>query len=84
MAEKYKTIDKIRSYKELDDAIIPRVFKEYSSVDDYYTKCSSKDDLKNIKVRSIFFNARDDALSPVDIVDFTQCICQVTFFHFSF
>lgn len=75
-------MEKFKNYKDLDNAMIPKIFPEFSSADDYYTRGSSKDDLKNLKVRTIFFNAKDDILSPVYAVDLNQCNKKYILFYY--
>lgn len=62
--------------------MLTKIHPEFSSSDDYYFKSNSKDDLKNLKVRSLFFNAKDDILSPVNVLNFEDCIYFFYFFNF--
>ncbi len=43
----------------------------FKTVEEYYIKSSSKDDIEHLKIPSIFFNAENDLLSPIDTVDFS-------------
>ena len=45
----------------------------FKSVDDYYSKSSSIDDLENVRVPSLFINSRNDLLSPIDTVNLEKC-----------
>jgi abhydrolase domain-containing protein 1/3 len=43
----------------------------FESVEEYYIKSSSKVDIEHLKIPSIFFNAENDLLSPIDTIDFS-------------
>jgi predicted alpha/beta-fold hydrolase len=45
---------------------------DFDSVDDYYIKSSSVRDIANLKIPSLFLNAHNDKLSPVDTIDLEQ------------
>lgn len=59
--------------RDLDEKITIKIHTEFKSVEDYYTKASSCHDLEKIKIRSLFINALDDYISPVDTVDHSLC-----------
>jgi predicted alpha/beta-fold hydrolase len=58
----------LKNYRDWDELVTLKLF-DFESVDDYYIKCSSLHDLINVNVPSIYFNAKDDQLSPIDTVD---------------
>lgn len=67
--ENFQKIESYPSHKEMDHWLVTKIHPEFLDADHYYTLSSSKNDIKNLKVRTIFFNAKDDLLSPVDFVD---------------
>ena len=71
--ENYQKIETYKTHKDLDHWLVTKIHPEFKTADEYYTLSSSKDDIKKLRVRSLFFNAKDDFLSPIDIVDLKQC-----------
>jgi predicted alpha/beta-fold hydrolase len=65
-------LDKLKYCREFDDLIIVKMF-DFESVDDYYIKSSSMNDISQIKVPSLFINAKNDIVSPIDCVDENIC-----------
>jgi predicted alpha/beta-fold hydrolase len=65
-------LDKLKYYRDFDELIIVKMFK-FDSVDDYYIKSSCVHDLHNIRVPSLFINAADDLISPIECVDKNIC-----------
>ncbi len=61
-------LNKIKYYRDFDQLVTLKFFN-FESVDDYYVKSSSVYDLSNLNVPSLFFNAQNDKLSPVDTID---------------
>jgi predicted alpha/beta-fold hydrolase len=61
-------LNKIKYYRDFDRLVTLKFF-EFDSVDDYYIKSSSIYDLQHVNVPSLFINAKDDVLSPVDTID---------------
>ena len=60
-----------KNYREFDEMITLKLF-EFETVEEYYIKSSSKDDIEHLQIPSIFFNAENDKLSPVDTVDLSK------------
>jgi len=71
--ENYQKIDSYSSHKDMDNGLVTKIHPEFKDADEYYTLSSSKDDIKNLKVRTIFFNAKDDILSPIEKIDLKNC-----------
>lgn len=61
-----------KKYKLIDELLIVKLYG-YKSVDHYYEESSSMHDLKNLNFPSLFFNSKDDILSPIDSIDMTIC-----------
>lgn len=66
-----------RLYRDLDEALTCRIYG-FNSADEFYHKASCHSKLHKLKVPSIFFNSRDDKLSPIDSINMKTC----NFFNF--
>ena len=58
----------MKNYRDFDHHVTIKLFP-FETVEDYYIKSSSLDDVQHLKIPSLFFNAKDDKLSPVDTLD---------------
>jgi predicted alpha/beta-fold hydrolase len=68
----YEKIKSFKRYKHFDEFFTCKLFG-FDSVEEYYKDSSSFKDICKIKIPSIFFNAEDDRLSPVDCIDKSPC-----------
>ncbi len=68
----YDLIKSIKNYRDYDINFTCKNFG-FDTVEDYYHKSSCFYELKDIKIPSIFFNAKNDKLSPIDIMDMNIC-----------
>lgn len=59
----------INNYRDFDDLVTLKMFESFENVDDYYIKSSSYKDVENLQIPSLFFNSKDDKLSPIDTLD---------------
>lgn len=69
----FESIKTAKSTTELDNEVTIKIHKSFTSVDDYYTKTSSYYDIKNLRIKSLFINARDDRLSPIKAINLNVC-----------
>lgn len=58
----------IKNYRDFDEIVTLKLFK-FETVDDYYKESSCLHDIQHLKVPTIFFNSKNDKLSPVDTID---------------
>jgi predicted alpha/beta-fold hydrolase len=62
----------IKTVKDVDAAFTAKIHN-FESVEDYYMKTASIKDIQTIKIPTLFINAKDDSLSPVDLIDLKMC-----------
>jgi predicted alpha/beta-fold hydrolase len=63
----------LKYFKDVDAEFTAKIHN-FESVDDYYIKTASLKDIKGIEIPTLFINARDDILSPIDLVDLKLCM----------
>jgi hypothetical protein len=65
----------------MENYLLTKIHPEFLSDEDYNFKSNCKDDIKKLKVRSLFINAKDDILSPVNVLNYEDCM--IFYFKFS-
>ncbi len=65
-------LDSLKYYREFDEYVTCKQFG-FETVEDYYIKSSSIQDIDQLRVPSLFINARNDLISPIDSVDLDKC-----------
>ena len=72
-------IDKLRTFRQYDDALTAPLHG-FKDANDYYTRCSSKPLLKNIKVPTLVVHSKDDPfMTPAVLPDESGLSSAVTF-----
>ena len=72
-------IDKLRTFRQYDDALTAPLHG-FKDANDYYTRCSSKPLLKNIKVPTLVVHSKDDPfMTPAVLPDESGLSPAVTF-----
>ena len=69
----YNNIEKYKNFRQIDSKFTIKIHKNFKNVDDYYKQSGCCEDLNKIQIPTLFINAKDDLLSPVDTLDFENC-----------
>jgi len=59
---------KAKNYRDFDNLYTAKVFG-FKDAEDYYRQTSSMNFIDMLDIPSLFLNARDDRLSPIDSID---------------
>jgi len=68
----YEKLKLIKNYRDYDMHFTCKIFG-FETVEDYYHKCSCYHELNHIKIPTIFFNSKNDKMSPIDSIDKKTC-----------
>jgi len=77
----YDKLLTIKKYRDYDLLFTYKIFG-FETVEDYYRNSSCYPDLHLIKIPTIFFNSKNDKMSPIDSIDIK--ICNLFFKYFFF
>lgn len=69
----YEHFEYIDNYRSIDELVTLKIHNEYTNVDEYYDKSSSKTEIDKLDTPTLFINSRDDLLAPIYKLDLTKC-----------
>lgn len=59
----------MKIFREYDEHVTIKLFPKFKTVEEYYIQSSSVHDIPKLKIPSLFMNAMDDPLSPIDAIE---------------
>ena len=69
----FDTIDKVKTWKDFDELFTRRVYPQYPTLSDYYSKASCLNKIKHVKRPTLVIHSRDDPIVPIECLPVTEC-----------